>query len=67
MEIDEVHALTLAVTCMYLVECGSTLKTMLWCRCHTFVVNSDDNEGLPWFVCSFDCRVRLERFIFGNP
>ena len=27
-----------------------------------FVVNSNDKEGSHWFVCAFDCRVRLELF-----
>ena len=35
---------------------------MRWCRRHIFVVNSDDKEGLHWFVCAFHCRVRLELF-----
>ena len=26
------------------------------------MVNSNDKEGLHWFVCAFDCRVRLELF-----
>ena len=48
---------------MRMVECGTTLDNMAWCRRHIFVVNSDDKEGLPWFVCAFDCHIRLERFI----
>ena len=36
---------------------------MAWCHRHIFVVNGDDQEGLHWFVCAFDCRVRLESFI----
>ena len=31
---------------MQIVESASTLDNMAWCRCHTFVVNSDDKEGL---------------------
>ena len=27
-----------------------------------FCVNADDKERLHWFVCAFDCRVRLELF-----
>ena len=46
-----------------MVESSSTLHNMAWCRRHPFVVNSDDKEGLHWFVCAFDCRVRMERFI----
>ena len=49
---------------MQIVECGSTLDNMSWCRRHIFVVISDDKEGLHWFVCAFNCCVRLERFIF---
>ena len=48
---------------MQMVECGSTLDNMAWCCRHTLVINSDDKEGLHWFVCAFDCRVQLERFI----
>ena len=48
---------------MQIVECGSTLDNMVWCCGHISVVNSDDKEGLHWFVYAFDCRVRLERFI----
>ena len=46
-----------------MVQSGSTLDNMAWCRHHSFVVNSDDKEGLHWFVCAFDCRVRLVCFI----
>ena len=70
MEIDEPHAWTLAVLyikrlskCMQMVESGTTLGNMAWCRCHIFVLNTDDKEGAHWFVCAFDCRVRLELFI----
>ena len=31
---------------------------MAWCHRHIFVVNSDDKEGVQWFVWAFDCRVR---------
>ena len=48
---------------MWIVKCGTTLDNTAWCRRHIFVVNSDDKEGSPWFVCALDCRVRLERFI----
>ena len=44
-------------------HCRSTLDNIVWCHRHTFVVNSDDKEGLHWFVCAFDCRVGLERFM----
>ena len=36
---------------------------MAWCRRHIFVANSDDKQGLHWFVCALDCRVGLKRFI----
>ena len=48
---------------MQMVESGSTINNVAWCRRHTFVIASNDKEGLHWFVCAFDCRVRLERFI----
>ena len=48
---------------MQIVESGSTLNNMAWCRRHTFVVNTDDKGGLHRFVYAFDCCVRLERFI----
>ena len=70
MEIDEPRPWTLAVLhikrpfkCMRIVESGTTTDNMDWCRCHIFVVNSDHKEGAHWFVCAFDCRVRLELFI----
>ena len=44
------------------VESGTRLAKMSWCRRHIFVVNSNDKEGLHWFMCAFDCRVRLELF-----
>ena len=69
-EIDEPRVWTLAVIYvnrvpkwMQIVDGGSTLDNMACCRCRTFVVNSDDKEGLHYFVCAFDCRARLERFI----
>ena len=49
--------------CMRMVEFGTTLDNMAWCRRHIFLVNSDDKEGSHWFVCAFDCRVQLEHFI----
>ena len=68
MEIDEPCAWTLAVlyikrpsNCMRMVESGTTLDNMAWCRRHIFVVNSDDKEG-----CTGLCVpsiVRLERVI----
>ena len=36
---------------------------MVCCHRHTFVVNSDGQEGLHWFVCAIDCRVWSDRFI----
>ena len=51
--------------CMRRVESGTTLDSMAQCRCHIFVVNSDDKEGSHWFVCAFDCRFRLECFIIS--
>ena len=69
MESDGLCAWTVAFlyikrlsTCMRRVESGTTLDNMAWCRRHIFVVNSDDKEGLHWFVCAFDCRVQLELF-----
>ena len=46
-----------------MVESGSALGNMAWCRNHTFVVNSDGNQRLHWFVSAYDCHVGLERFI----
>ena len=69
MEINEARACTLAdlhierlSKCMRRVEPGATQHNMAWCHRHIFVVNSDDKEGLHWFVCAFHCRVRLELF-----
>ena len=47
---------------MQRVESGERMANMRWCRRHIFVVISNDKEGLHWFVCAFDCRVRLELF-----
>ena len=68
-EIDEPRAWTLALLYikrlskyMQRVESGEGMANMKWCRRHIFVVNSHDKGGLHWFVCAFDCRVRLELF-----
>ena len=68
-EIDESSAWSLALPYikrlsrnMQRVESGKRMANVRWCRRHIFVVNSDDQEGLHWFVCAFDCRVRLELF-----
>ena len=42
------------------VESGTRLDNMAWCHHHIFVVNSNDKEGLHWFVCAFNCCVRTE-------
>ena len=47
---------------MQRVESGTSLAKMRRCRRHIFVVNSDDKEGLHWFVCAFNWWVRLELF-----
>ena len=67
-EIDEPRVWSLALLYikrlskyMQRVESGERMANMRWCR-HIFVVNSNDKEGLHWFVCAFDCRVRLELF-----
>ena len=68
-ESDEPRAWTLALLYikrlsgyMERVESGTRLANMRWCRRHIFVVNSDNKAGLHWFVCAFNCRVRLELF-----
>ena len=67
MEIDEPRAWTLAVAyikrggCIWL-NMAHKLDNMAWFRRHSFVGNSDDKEGLQWFLCAFDCRVRVECF-----
>ena len=45
-----------------LSKCVRRVESGTWCRCPIFVVNSNDKEGLHWFVCAFDCCVRLELF-----
>ena len=64
IEIDEPRVWSLALLYikklskyMQSVESGESMANMRWCRRHIFVVNSDDKEGLHWFVCGFDCRV----------
>ena len=49
--------------CKRMVESGTTPDNMAWCRCHILVVNGDDKKGSHWFVCAFNRRVPLERFI----
>ena len=68
-EINEPCAWTLALLYikrlskyMERVESGTRLANMRWCHRHIFVVNPGDKEGLHWFVCAFDCRVRWELF-----
>ena len=70
MESEEPRAWTHALTYinrlsqwMLIVEHGTTMDDMAWCRHPIFVVNSYDKEGLHWSNCAFDCRVRLNRFI----
>ena len=65
---DHVHGLwLLLISRDYLGRCGlltcSIIDNIAWCRRHTFVVNSDDKEGLHWFVCAFDCGFGLERWV----
>ena len=71
MEVDEPHVWTVALlyisrlsTYTKRVESGTRLANRRW-RCHhIFMFNSDDKEGWHWFVCAFDCRVRLNCFTF---
>ena len=53
MEIHEPRVWTLAVLyikrlskCMRIVQSGTTLDNMAWCRRHIFVVNTNDKEGV---------------------
>ena len=68
-EIDEPRAWSLALLYikrlseyMQRVESGERMANMRWCRSHIFVVDSDDKEGLHWFVSALHCRFRLELF-----
>ena len=36
-----------------------TTVGLAWRRRHIFIVDSDDREGLYWFVCARDCRVQV--------
>ena len=70
MEIDEPCTWTLVFPyikrlskCMGMMESGTTLDNMACCHRCIFVANGDDKEGSHWFVCAFDCGVRLEHFI----
>ena len=70
MEVDEPRVWTLAAAYikrvfwwMQMVESGSALDDMVWCRRRTFVVNNVDKGRLHWFVCPFDCPDRLKCFI----
>ena len=67
MEIDEPRVWTMVVQyikrlskCMQRVESGTRLANMRWCRCQIFLFNFNDKEGMHWFVCAFNCCVRLE-------
>ena len=39
-----------------------TTVGLAWRRRHIFIVNSDDREGLQWFVCAIDCKVPVLAF-----
>ena len=72
-EVEEPRAWTMAVT--YIASClnrmrkyedskGNNHKTvrLAWRRRHMFIVNSDDREGLHWFLCAIDCKVPVWAF-----
>ena len=75
MEIDERRAWTLVIRHikglskrMQIVESRSVLNNIAWCRRHNFVVTSNDQVGLHWFVCGMDCCVcTLELHGFDPP
>ena len=43
---------------------GNSHKTvrLAWRQRHIFIVNSDDREGLHWFLCAIDCKVPVWAF-----
>ena len=67
-EVEEPQAWTMAVT--YIVSClkrmrkyehnkgnNHTTVGLAWRQRHIFIVNSDDCEGLHWFLCPIDYKV----------
>ena len=72
-EVKEPRAWTMAVT--YIASClkimrkyedskgiNHTTVGLAWRRRHIFIVNSDDHEGLHWFLCAIDCKVPVWAF-----
>ena len=72
-EFEEPRAWTMAVT--YIVSClkmmrkyedskgtNHTTVGLAWRHRHIFIVNSDDREGLHWFLCAIDRRVPIWAF-----
>ena len=41
---------------------SDTTVGLAWRHCHIFIVDSDDREGLHWFICAMDCRVPVWAF-----
>ena len=39
-----------------------TTVGLAWRQRHIFIVNSDDREGLHWFLCAIDCKVPIWAF-----
>ena len=39
-----------------------TIVGLAWTHRPIFIVNSDDREGLHWFVCAMDCKVPVWAF-----
>ena len=72
-EAEEPRVWTMALT--YIASClkrmrkyedikGNNRKTvrLAWRQRHIFTVNSDDREGLHWFLCAIDCKVPVWAF-----
>ena len=72
-EVEEPRAWTMAVT--YIVSClkrmrkyedskgkNNTTVGLASRQRHIFIVNSDDCEGLHWFLCPIDCKVPVWAF-----
>ena len=72
-KVEEPRAWTMAVT--YIASClklmrkyedskgnNHTTVGLAWRQRHIFLVNSDDREGLHWFLCAIDFKVQVWAF-----
>ena len=61
LKVDEPRAWTMVVS--FILSLLLFRDGLGWCRRHTIIVNSDDREGLHWFLCAMDCTPPIWAFI----